>query len=106
MLPAWPSSAAGFMQVPGSGVCVAIARAAGVELRFCDFITRCGVGVGLVDEFGCWSGGAPFCGTVAPLLAGSELSGSGVLPVVPMVEVEGCVSFWPVAPVVEVVLFC
>ena len=42
-------TAAGFMQVPGSGVCVATARAAGVIA-----VMRCGVAVvGLLDELGC-----------------------------------------------------
>ncbi len=93
------------MQVPGSGVWVATARAAGVEFSCCEFIIRCGVGVGLADEFGCWSAGTPFCGTVV-LLPGPGFSLSGVLPVVPIVDFDGCVSLCPEAPVVEVVLFC
>jgi hypothetical protein len=48
----------------------------------------------------------PVCGVFAGLFAGAEFSLSGVLPVVPLVEVEGRVFSWPDAPVVEVVLFC
>jgi hypothetical protein len=94
-------TAAGFMQVPGSGVCVATARAAGVIL-----VMRCGVGVvGLVEELGCWSVGEPSWGVVVAL-AGAEFSVPDVLPVVPIVDVEGRESDWPEAPVVEVVLLC
>ena len=86
------------MQVPGSGVCVAMALAPGVP-----FITRCGVGVfGLLEEFGCWSVGVPRLRSVRR----SRILRAGVLPVVPMVEFEGRVSLCPDAPVVEVVLLC
>jgi len=54
------------MQVPGSGVCVAAARAAGP------------------------------CGVLVP----------AVLPVVPIVGIDGWLLLWPPAPVVEVVLLC
>src|SRR5579862_7103858 len=88
------------MQVPGSGVCVATARVAGVANS-----SACGAVVsGPVLELGCWSGEVPFCG----LAAGCFCSGdAGVLPVVPIFRVlaEG-VSFCPLTPVLEVVLLC
>ena len=75
------STAAGFMQVPGSGVCVAAARAAGVRFR-----EACGGALfGLVEELRCWSAGEG-------VLLGLSFRGSvaaGVFPVVPIVEVEG-----------------
>jgi hypothetical protein len=93
------SREAGFMHVPGSGLCVAKARAAGVE-----FIAKWG-GLGGLDEFGCWSVESPLgCSPVR--FAGGVFSGSGLLPVVPMFEVDGVLLFWPEAPVVEVVLLC
>ena len=86
------SSDAGFMQVPGSGVCVATARVAGVGARY-----ACGCGeLGLVEGSGCWSGGGGVLGSFA----------AGVRPAVPIVDEDGSLLFWPLAPVVDVVLGC
>ena len=93
------SSAAGFIQVPGSGLWVAMALASGVA--FIAILCE----LGGLEEFGCWSVESPLGCSLAGF-AGGALSGSELLPEVPLRECEGALSLSPEAPVVEVVLLC
>ena len=53
------------------------------------FITICGAGLlGLLEELGCWSVDDAGLAEL-PLSPGLRISVSGVLPVVPIVDVEG-----------------
>ena len=76
------------------------ARAAGVGAS----IVR-GDEPGLLVAFGCWSVGVPL-GAGVFCSCGVRSGVPGVLPVVPMVDVDGCSVSCPATPVVEVVLLC